>query len=65
MEHLNVVQTNITAGRQWLKLMNDAAVKNQIQIQYCMPYPKNLLQSLEFESVTKVRVSDDYGAVMT
>ena len=39
--------------------MGNAATKYGIRIQYCMPYVRHLLQSVEIPSVTQIRVSDD------
>ena len=40
--------------------MGLAAQKAGITIQYCMPYPRHALQSVELPAVTQIRVSDDY-----
>jgi len=47
-------------ARQWLLQMGDAAQKAGLCIQYCMPFPRHYLQSVEIPAVTQIRVSDDY-----
>lgn len=42
--------------------MGQAAQRYGLTIQYCMPYPRHLLQSLEVPAVTQTRASDDYTA---
>jgi hypothetical protein len=44
----------------WLKQMGAAAMRYDLTIQYCMPWPRHLLQSVEIPVVTQARVSDDY-----
>ena len=40
--------------------MGEGARKNGLTIQYCMPYMRHLLQSVEIPVVTQARASDDY-----
>jgi len=40
--------------------MGDAAAELDITIQYCMPLPMHILQSVEIQAVTQVRASNDY-----
>merc|ERR1711904_454240 len=42
--------------------MGRGASKSGITIQYCMPYPRHILQSVEVHAVTNFRASDDYHA---
>ena len=51
------LMTNITLGKTWLKQMGNAAFTNNMTIQYCMSLSRHVLQSLEIDSVTQVRVS--------
>ena len=53
--------TNITLGRNWLEQMATAAKKNNLTVQYCMSLPRHVLQSVEFDSVTQIRVTNDYA----
>ena len=41
-------------ARDWLMQMGEAARKNGLTIQYCMSYPRHILQSLEIPVVTHV-----------
>ncbi|XP_062503496.1 uncharacterized protein LOC134180364 [Corticium candelabrum] len=59
---LKALQENATLGRMWLRQMGQAAQKYGLTIQYCMPYPRHLLQSLEVPAVTQTRASNDYTA---
>ncbi|XP_046547847.1 uncharacterized protein LOC124257764 isoform X1 [Haliotis rubra] len=52
--------TDIDLGRQWLTQMGNGAAKNGLTIQYCMSYPRHMLQSLEIPVVTQSRASFDY-----
>ena len=53
------VRENITLGRNWLLQMGAGARKAGVNIQYCMPYPRHLLQSVEIPNVVQVRASTD------
>eukprot|EP01064_Diplonema_japonicum_P022867 TRINITY_DN330_c17_g1_i1.p1 TRINITY_DN330_c17_g1~~TRINITY_DN330_c17_g1_i1.p1 ORF type:complete len:753 (+),score=190.36 TRINITY_DN330_c17_g1_i1:65-2323(+) len=54
------LQQSATMAREWLMQMGNAAAKNGLTVQYCMPYPRHVLQSVEIPAVTQVRASDDY-----
>jgi len=51
--------TNITLGKTWLKQMGRAALANNITLQYCMSLPRHVLQSLEIDAVTQIRVKSN------
>jgi hypothetical protein len=53
--------TDIHLGHQWLTSMGEAAEKLGINIQYCMSFPRHILQALEIPRVTQTRVSYDYA----
>lgn len=57
---LPALQRDLFLGRDWLMQMGTAAQELGIAIQYCMPWTRHILQSVEISSVTQVRVSDDY-----
>eukprot|EP01120_Amphizonella_sp_Union-15-10_P008061 TRINITY_DN2821_c0_g1_i1.p1 TRINITY_DN2821_c0_g1~~TRINITY_DN2821_c0_g1_i1.p1 ORF type:complete len:734 (+),score=155.15 TRINITY_DN2821_c0_g1_i1:26-2227(+) len=57
---LKSTQENITLARDWLLNMGQAAADAGLTIQYCMPYPRHVLQSVELPAVTNFRASDDY-----
>lgn len=60
-EELACTMESPTLGRDWLLQMGRAAWNNGVKIQYCMPYPRHVLQSLEIPAVTQIRASDDYS----
>ena len=53
------VRENITLGRNWLLQMGAGSRKAGVLVQYCMPYPRHLLQSVEIPNVVQVRASGD------
>ncbi|KAK3772128.1 hypothetical protein RRG08_058191 [Elysia crispata] len=55
-----LLNTNLTAGRDWLLQMGSSALNHHLKIQYCMALPRHGLQSLEIPAVTQARVSNDY-----
>eukprot|EP00475_Leptophrys_vorax_P030484 TRINITY_DN4571_c0_g1_i1.p1 TRINITY_DN4571_c0_g1~~TRINITY_DN4571_c0_g1_i1.p1 ORF type:complete len:776 (+),score=200.17 TRINITY_DN4571_c0_g1_i1:255-2330(+) len=52
-----------TLARQWLLQMGLAAQATGLAIQYCMAWPRHVLQSLEIPAVSQARASDDYMAI--
>ncbi|QUQ64414.1 carbohydrate-binding protein [Kutzneria sp. CA-103260] len=50
---------NLTDRDAFLGGMASAAAANGLDIQYCMPLPKDILQSTLYNAVTNSRVSDD------
>jgi len=60
LENTDYLLQNITAGETWLLQMGRAAQDNGVPIQYCMAYPRHILQSLQIDYVTQARASDDY-----
>eukprot|EP00546_Thalassionema_frauenfeldii_P012530 CAMPEP_0178927276 /NCGR_PEP_ID=MMETSP0786-20121207/19084_1 /TAXON_ID=186022 /ORGANISM="Thalassionema frauenfeldii, Strain CCMP 1798" /LENGTH=717 /DNA_ID=CAMNT_0020602663 /DNA_START=1642 /DNA_END=3795 /DNA_ORIENTATION=+ len=57
---MNITLETVDTARTWLLQMGSAAKRNDITIQYCMSWPRHMLQSLEIDSVTQARASDDY-----
>jgi hypothetical protein len=57
LQHL---RTDVTLGRTWLREMNYGAETNGVTVQYCMSYPRHILQTVEAPAVTQARGSDDY-----
>ncbi|XP_070579108.1 uncharacterized protein [Ptychodera flava] len=62
VEYMHSTVQNITVTRNWLIQMGNGASKNNINILYCMPMPRHILQSVEVPAVTLVRASGDYKA---
>ena len=59
-DSMKVTRSSVTAGSAWLKAMADAATGLGLTIQYCMPYPRHMLESTKFQAVTNARASGDY-----
>eukprot|EP01084_Bolivina_argentea_P143822 252501_1 len=59
-ETLPLLLNSLTFGRTWLRDMANAAMKYDINIEYCMSFPRHVLTSSELLSVTQTRVSGDY-----
>lgn len=59
-EGLKCTLESATLGREWLLQMGRGASNNGLTIQYCMVYPRFVLQSVEVPAVTNFRASDDY-----
>ncbi|TRY70847.1 hypothetical protein TCAL_01214 [Tigriopus californicus] len=57
---MNATVTDLRVSRNWLNQMALGAELNDIQIQYCMTLPKEAMASVETNSVTRIRVSEDY-----
>ena len=57
---MNATKQNATLARDWLIQMGKGASKSKVAIQYCMAYPRHVMQSVEIPSVTQVRASCDY-----
>eukprot|EP01060_Flectonema_neradi_P022193 TRINITY_DN3046_c2_g1_i1.p1 TRINITY_DN3046_c2_g1~~TRINITY_DN3046_c2_g1_i1.p1 ORF type:complete len:565 (+),score=113.29 TRINITY_DN3046_c2_g1_i1:50-1696(+) len=57
---LNATLSSATLARQWLLQMGTAASRNDLTIQYCMAYPRHIVQSVEVQAVSQVRASHDY-----
>ncbi|XP_077991614.1 uncharacterized protein LOC144445843 [Glandiceps talaboti] len=69
VDHMHVTQNDVKVGRTWLLQMGHGASKNDMTIQYCMPMPRHVLQSVEVPAVTQsvevpavtqIRASNDY-----
>ena len=59
---MNATKQNVTLGRDWLLNMGKGAAEAvpPVSIQYCMAYPRHVMQTVEIPSVTQVRASCDY-----
>ena len=56
---MDATRQSATLARDWLLQMGNAAAAHGIRIQYCMPYPRHLLQSVEIAAVDQIRASGD------
>jgi hypothetical protein len=59
-EYVSQMLESVELGELWLSQMAAGAKVNNVTIQYCMPYVRHLLQSLQYDVVTQARASDDY-----
>ena len=59
-ERMNYTLQTVNGGRDWLIQMGNAAKRHNILIQYCMSWPRHIMQSLEVDVVTQARASGDY-----
>jgi hypothetical protein len=57
---VDLLLTDVNAGRTWLLQMNAGAAASGLYIQYCMSFPRHILQSVEASQVTQSRASDDH-----
>ena len=60
VEHMPVLTQDANMGAKWLRDMGEGAERHGLSIQYCMSYPRHVLQSLEVPTVTQARASNDY-----
>ncbi len=57
---LNHTLKSVHNARTWLLQMGHAAQNAGLNVQYCMSWPRHVLQTLEVDAVSQVRASDDY-----
>jgi hypothetical protein len=50
---------DLSAPEQFMGNMAAQAQQNGLTLQYCMPLPRHVLQTVEYPNVTSMRVSDD------
>jgi hypothetical protein len=50
---------DLSAPQQFMGNMASAAAQRGMTLQYCMPLPRHVLQTVEYGNVTTMRVSDD------
>lgn len=58
--YVSQMLTSVSLGRDWLLQMGQGAASQGLVVQYCMPYIRHLIQSVEVPAVTQARASDDY-----
>ncbi|GMH62059.1 hypothetical protein TrLO_g8075 [Triparma laevis f. longispina] len=51
---------NLTLGDLWHRGMGEGASAAGLSVQYCMPYPNDILSSVMNKAVTNIRATDDY-----
>lgn len=55
------LRRNYGAANKWLAGINTAALERDIPVQICMALPSDAMASVQFNSMTNVRSSTDYG----
>ena len=48
-------------AERWLQGLSNAAVKLNVPVQFCMSYPRYILETLRLPAVTNARASDDFN----
>ncbi|CAE7295913.1 unnamed protein product [Symbiodinium pilosum] len=59
-DNAEALQTNISMGDLWLHGMAIGAESSGRTVQYCMPYPYDVLSAAAYPAVTNARATDDY-----
>jgi len=59
-DEVEALQTNVSMGDLWLRGMAIGAESNRLAVQYCMPYPYDILSASAYRAVTNARATDDY-----
>jgi len=59
-DEVEALQTNISLADLWLKGMAIGATSSNRSVQYCMPYPNDLLSASSYSAVTNARATGDY-----
>jgi hypothetical protein len=59
-QYVSEMLTTVDRARTWLMQMGTGAEQAGLTIQYCMPYIRFMLHSVEVPVVTQTRASDDY-----
>ena len=59
-DEVEALQSNLTLADAWLAGMNAGAAGSGRSIQYCMPYPNDLLAASAHAAVTNARATGDY-----
>ena len=57
---LQELQIDLNLGQTWLGQMGEAAKEQGLTIQYCMAWPRHVMQSVMIPVVTQTRASGDY-----
>lgn len=55
------LRKNFGAASKWLAGINTAALERKLPVQICMALPSDAMASVQFNSMTNVRSSTDYG----
>lgn len=59
-DRLKELQFELNFGQTWLGQMGNAAQEQGLKIQYCMAWPRHVMQAVMMPTVTQTRASGDY-----
>ncbi|CAK9061196.1 unnamed protein product [Durusdinium trenchii] len=59
-DNVEALQTNVSLADLWLRGMAVGAESSGRTVQYCMPYPYDVLSAAAYPAVTNARATDDY-----
>lgn len=59
-DNVEALQTNISLADLWLRGMAIGAASSGRTVQYCMPYPYDVLSAAAYPAVTNARATGDY-----
>jgi len=59
---VEALQSNVSLADEWLRGMAVGAASSNRTVQYCMPYPYDVLSASAYPAVTNARATDDYIA---
>ena len=60
MDHLDILQTDVSIGDRWMHNLGRGAQINDLTIETCTTYPRHNLASLQMDTVTFVCQKSDY-----
>ena len=60
-EKFHVLRYEVGYAERWLQGLSNAAVKLNVPVQFCMSYPRYIIETLRLPAVTNARASDDFN----
>ena len=60
-EKFHILRYEVGYAERWLQALSDAAVNLKVPVQFCMSYPRFILETLRLPAVTNARASDDFN----
>ena len=60
-EKFHILRYEVGYAERWLQGLSNAAVKLNVPVQFCMSYPRYILETLRLPAVTNARASDDFN----
>ncbi len=59
-DHVDALRTNVSLGDAWLAGLASGAARNNLTVQWCMPYAHDVLAAAALPAVTNARATGDY-----